>query len=347
MHIVPFEQYAKGVFKIAFLGDIMCENRALGSVVNGNPFKYLQRWLGLHDYVVGNLETTFSGETSDYPIFSTNDLFADYLQGHVNALFTANNHCYDYEEEGLIRTIDVLDDFSIKHIGTSKRGQIRRILDVDLANHSLSLINFTQFINGKQEQPSIYQGSALPEEEAGTISFYTQTAAKETINTAKKRSELVVIGLHQDVEEKVRAAGEEQRRVLKTLHEDGADVVIGMHPHYFQGAELQDNGRIIVYSLGNFFSTMSTPDYPINCGCVLIMNCDGFSNIAYSFLPVATVKESNGENYYVIPLAPLETGAYRFVDVEERALLIKELTAIRETLAEHSLTEEQIPVYFL
>ena len=346
MHVLPFEKYTKGCFKIAFLGDLMCENRVLSSVANTNPFKYIQQWLAGHDYTIGNLETTLNGFTRDFPRFSSSDLFADYLKGNLNAVFTANNHCYDYGLVGLKNTIDVLDDFGIEHIGTSKPGQIRRILDTDLENHEISFINYTQFINGKEEQPTIYQGSDLPEEAAKLINFYDKAAVKETIDLAKKKSQFVVLGIHQDTAEKVRTAGNEQRQLLEELYHEGVDVVLGSHPHYFQGGELKDDGRIIVYSLGNFFSSMYSEDYPINSGCVMVMRCDSYENVSYSFLPIATIKVEKTGDYFVIPLGPLESSNYSFIVGKQRNDLLEELTSIRKTLRLCGLCEEELPVQF-
>jgi hypothetical protein len=89
---------------------------------------------------------------------------------------------------------------------------------------------------------------------------------------------------------------------------------------------------------------MNTPDYPINTGCVMIMNGDGFDNFTYSFLPVGTVKNEQSGYYHVIPLAPLEGGGFDFIDEETRNKFLEELERIRETLNECNLSEEYVPV---
>lgn len=348
MHILPFNKYAKGTYKMAFLGDLMCQNSALDSVVNSNPFKYLQPWLASHDYVVGNLETTFSGKNSDYPIFSSNDLFAEYLQKNLDAVFTANNHCYDMDVAGITRTIETLDDFGIQHIGTSKSGQIRQILDVKLQNHEISFINYTQFLNGKKKNSSIYEKPSLPEEASRQISLYTEASAQDTINTAKKKSELVIFGIHQATNQYRLKPSNEQEQLLTSISEMGADVVIGGHPHVFQGAKVSDDGKIIVYSLGNFFGTMKKiTEYPVNSGCAMVLNCDGFGNLSYSFLPLVTIQDEKTLQWNVLPLAPLEIGAYSFLSAKQRNELLRELKKIRKTLSDCNLSEEVIPVHFL
>lgn len=355
MHVLPFNKFSKGSFKILFLGDLMGENLVLSTLVNSEPFVYLERWIASHDYVVGNLETTFSGNTSDYPYFSTSDIYADVLSKFVNLLFTANNHSLDFEKEGALRTIEVLKDFSLDHIGTSKPGSIKKIFDVTLSNHKLTFQNYTQFINEKAKQ-KIQQGPDTFETCAELVSIYNKTQVEENVKRAKERSEFVFVGIHQSsreslgggyCEELEREPTTEQKRFLENICEMGADIVIGGHPHYFQGGKLTDEGGIIVYSLGNFYGTMSSEKYPLNCGCAMIMNCDGYSNTSYSFLPVATVKEQETGNFYTIPLAPLEAGAYPFIDKDQRITLLEELEKIRKTLRKCNLTEEEILVQLL
>jgi poly-gamma-glutamate synthesis protein (capsule biosynthesis protein) len=350
MHVLPFDKFAKGNFKIAFLGDIMCENAALLSVINDDPFQFIKQWLYSTDYVVGNLETTFSGETSSYPKFSTNDLLADELGSFVNLVFTANNHCFDFGIKGVERTIEILDEFGINHIGTNALPKIRRTFDTDLKGHKLSFLNYTQFINETKKDP-IYKGINTPETPPNLINFYTQAQAKETIDLAKERSEIVFVGIHQssreiNARELERTSTGEQREFLASVNKLGADVVIGGHPHYFQGGELLEDGKIIVYSLGNFFSTMNSPKYTTNCGCIMLMSCDSYTNIRYTFLPIATVKNEKNSHYYVIPIAPLEGGNYSWVTNEQRDTLLEELGRIRKTLRSCSLIEEELPVHF-
>lgn len=348
MHVIPFQKFSKGTAKMAFLGDLMGESLALNSIINGDPFYYLKDFFSRANYVVGNLETTFSGKTTDYPRFSTNDLYAEYLAGHVNLLFTANNHTNDYGSDGIVRTIEVLEDFGLDHIGTSKPGQLRRIQDVNIEGHEVSFINYTQFLNGtEKDTKNIYKAADAPRETAELVSFYNETAAQETIDLAKKRSEFVVVAIHCadricDAKELSRKSTGDQRRFLRSLIDMGADLVIGGHPHYFQGGEILDSGRAVIYSLGNFYSTMhNPPQYTTNCGCVLIVTMDSFENITYSFLPVATVLNQRDGLLYVIPMSPLEGGAYSWVEENLRVELLKELSRIRETLQKCNLSEER------
>jgi len=345
MHVLPFKDFSKGAFKIAFIGDLMCEERVLQSVADGVAFRYIERWLSLSDCVIGNFETTLSGDTSDYPLFSANDIFADFLKPRIDLLLTANNHSFDFGKEGVIRTGKKLKELGINNIGTYSEKQKTRIFDMSINRHEFSIVNYTQFLNEKESD--IQQGFNPIKDAAELVSIYNEAAYKEIIKYAKERSELIITGIHQQTEEKTRRSNKEQRKFLRGLANEGSDVVIGSHPHYFQGGELLDGGRMIVYSLGNFFATMYSPDYPINTGCVMIMSGDGFNNIEYSFLPIGTVKDESTGYYFVIPLAPLEGGAYDFVTEEQRVKFLEELGEIRNTLKSCDLVEENLPVQLI
>lgn len=351
MHVLSFDKFTKGSFRIAFLGDIMCREDALSTVANDDPFKFIRKILSMTDYVTGNLETTLSGETTNYPKFSSNDLLADQLSGLVNLVFTANNHTYDFGERGVKRTIKVLDEFGIKHIGTNDLPKIRRVLDEELSKHKLSFLNYTTFLNETEIDP-IYKRVNTPTPPANLINLYNEAKVKETINLAKERSEIVIVGVHQsprksNARELSRESTREQRQFLAALSKEGADVVIGGHPHHFQGGEILEDGKVIIYSLGNFYTTMNQSAYRNNVGCIMFMNCDSFSNIFYSFLPICTMKNEKTNHYYVIPLSPLESGYYDWVSEKQRNVFLIELEEIRKILRTYALIEEEVPIQFL
>jgi poly-gamma-glutamate synthesis protein (capsule biosynthesis protein) len=329
----------------------MGETHVIQSLANDDPFKYIKKWLYTTDFVVGNLETTFSGKTSNYPKFSTNDLLADELSTFVDLVFTANNHSFDHETEGVKRTIQVLDEFGINHIGTNDIPKIRRSFDIEIKGHKLTFLNYTQFLNETKQDP-VFKGVNYPETPTDLIHIYDETKVKEAVNLAKERSEIVIIGVHSsprksNTRELERYTTKRQREFLASVSDLGPDVVLGGHPHYFQGADVLEEGKVIVYSLGNFFSSMwNPPHYMTNVGCVMIMNCDSYSNINYTFLPIATVKNKKSGHYYVIPITPVEGGAYNWLDEEQRDELLSELERIRKNLRECSLIEEDFPVHF-
>ena len=87
-------------------------------------FKNISHYIQNSDISIGNLETSFAGKDrgySNYPTFNSPDALAYNLKDMgLDIISTAGNHCLDMGFSGLSRTIDVLDDAGIKHLGTYK-----------------------------------------------------------------------------------------------------------------------------------------------------------------------------------------------------------------------------------
>ena len=107
-------------------------------------FQYAKAWTESADYTVGNLETTLNGPPySGYPQFCAPDALAYNLKSiGFDLVTTANNHCMDKGYNGLSRTLDVLDQAELKHVGTYRtqaefdenHGVV--VADVILGSHS-------------------------------------------------------------------------------------------------------------------------------------------------------------------------------------------------------------------
>ena len=107
--------------KLAMVGDIMVHDYqyneaydpATGTYDFMHNFQDVKKYFAGNDLVIGNLELTFGGPNrpySSFPCFNTPDSFLDAVQdAGFNLLITANNHCMDTGQAGLIRTLDKLD----------------------------------------------------------------------------------------------------------------------------------------------------------------------------------------------------------------------------------------------
>ena len=134
--------------RFLFIGDIMAHQQQLdaahrkGESYDFSPQFRRIRPLLENDFVVGNLETTFAGNSrngkklkySGYPTFNTPDIFAYELKClDIDLLTLANNHIFDKGSEGARRTTEVLDSADLKWIGLG--------LDDVLSNDAVILEN--------------------------------------------------------------------------------------------------------------------------------------------------------------------------------------------------------------
>ena len=88
-------------------------------------FTYSEDIIGSCDYFVANLETTLGGTNgrnySGFPRFNSPDSIIDALKGAgVDCLLTANNHSYDTNGPGVLRTIEKIEEADLDYTGSRK-----------------------------------------------------------------------------------------------------------------------------------------------------------------------------------------------------------------------------------
>ncbi|WP_292266476.1 CapA family protein [Butyricimonas sp.] len=145
------------MIKISFVGDIMCEKPLQNYYLkyDKDAFnKLFGKTKGLFlesDYVVGNLETVFAGEQAGYTdhiyCFNTPDAFAESLaKSGIGMVTTATNHSLDRGVNGLLRTLDILDDNEIEHTGTF-RGLTNNVYIKEIKGMKIGFVSYTYGTN--------------------------------------------------------------------------------------------------------------------------------------------------------------------------------------------------------
>ena len=139
--------------RISFTGDIMCELPTLRMVRSNNEYDFKgilsdSKIFEKTDYIVGNLETVLAGKktkfSKDIYSYNTPDTFADeILRAGFNLVSTANNHCLDRGKDGLIRTMEILEDKGIEYVGTNLNFDDKRYKIVDFGNLKIGFLSYT------------------------------------------------------------------------------------------------------------------------------------------------------------------------------------------------------------
>ena len=181
------------------------------------------------DLTIANLETTLTtAETKRegrYYNFKAPQEYAKILtDGNIDAVNTANNHMYDYLDQGYADTLAALDAEHIVHFGFDETA----VMDVK---------------GVKVGMLGVYE----IDREFAEI----ETEVKDHI--AKVRSEgaqLVIVIVHWG-EELDTMPDQDQTRIARMAIDNGADLVCGHHAHVIQGIELY-KGKYICYGLANF-----------------------------------------------------------------------------------------------
>ena len=292
--------------RLSFTGDIMLHglqaeaafDKKTGAYDFNPPFQAIRKYFTGSDLVIGNLETTFANFYSDYPLFSAPDAFAAALgDAGFGLLCTVNNHCFDYGYDGLVRTLDVLNQTGIGHAGTNRTREERDCPDITTIN-GIEFI-FLAYTYGTN--------AYVPDDYAYSVNLLDENLINRQITDAITREpDFIVVLAHMGDEYALEPSAQTVYWAEFMLN-CGADIVVACHPHAVQRVEIKENGGVIAYSTGNFISTQRTP--PCDYGMILNMeftktNAGRASLSEISFIPT-WVKLYDGQGLYDIRVLPV------------------------------------------
>ena len=239
-----------------------------------NFFADVQHYISDADYALCCLESSLTGgKLKTYPLFNSPDGLAYSLKDvGFDLINMASNHAMDGHLSGLIRTLDVFDSIGLDHVGTyrsqAERDEDSGILVREINGISFAFLNYTYSTNGIPIRDYPYAVNVFNTEYMtfNVVPDYdllaADMAAARALNT-----DIIAVSIHWGIEYMTTPDGI-QESVADFLFEQGADLVIGGHPHVPQPMELReiDNGDgttrtgYLCYCLGNLLSTMKS-DY--------------------------------------------------------------------------------------
>lgn len=206
-----------------------------------------------------------------------------YEEMGIDLVSTANNHIYDYGEEGLLDSIKYLNEYDIPNVGAGEnKDAAEKAFYFIVGGYKIS------FLSATRAEKNVVTPNA-EEDKPGTFWAYNPDRLVERIKEEKNISDLVVILIHWGREDS-HALEDIQKDTGKLYIDAGADLVVGAHAHVLQGFEIYNN-KLIAYNLGDFIFNRETKDTGI-----LSVNIDSDGNIDYYFIPCKQ------ENYYTYML---------------------------------------------
>ena len=254
---------SKKSFTLTAIGDIMCHNTQYWDAYNKSTDEYdfsyvfddIKDYTLSPDITVANLETSFAGKErgySNYPTFNSPDSLATSLKNiGIDVISTAGNHCLDMGFNGLSRTIDILDNADISHLGTYKSQEDQdKILYKYVKGVKIAFINYTYGTNG----------IPVPSDKPYCLNLIDKDLISKQIKQAKEQNvDMIVACMHWGTEYKT-SANDEQKELADFLFKSGVDIILGNHPHVLEPMEKKtitlDDGStkdvFVVYALGNF-----------------------------------------------------------------------------------------------
>jgi poly-gamma-glutamate synthesis protein (capsule biosynthesis protein) len=261
--------------KLLFTGDVFIRNEP-GNMLSGK----LQELFSGHDIKSCNFEAPVeSGGLKQIPKAGSYLLQPEHaLKALKNAGFNffslANNHIYDYGDEGLKNTINNLEDAPFAGAGMdfNTAYQLKKITLQDTA------IGFLSFCESE------FGALTSNDPARGGYAWVNHHSVNERISTAKNECDVLILQVHAGVEE-IEIPLPEWRQRYHELINLGADIVIGHHPHVPQGWE-KYNDKFIFYSLGNFYFDMESGHKYWNDSFIVSVEVTGKKISSVNPLPV-------------------------------------------------------------
>lgn len=330
--------YETGRASILATGDLMMHMPTVKSGYRGGEYNfeyiysYISDYVKAADYAVVNLETTLSGtekkQYTGYPKFNSPDEVAGgAASSGFDLMLTANNHCYDYGTQGLLRTQEVVRAAGLDTLGTYMAATEQQYLVKDLGGVRVGMLNYTfGKIGDDASRPTI---NGLPTDSAAADlinafdynkldQFYSEVSSQMDAMKAAG-ADAIVLFIHwgDEYETDVNST---QREMAQKLCDLGIDVIVGSHPHVLQTMDLltsttdETHQTVVAYSLGNFLSNQRANNISLTTGESEDSALFTFTIVKYSdgtvvlesidIQPTWVLIRGSGDNrtYHILPL---------------------------------------------
>lgn len=264
------------------------------------------------DYAVVNLETTLSGgpNYSGYPAFNAPDSLAyDLKDAGFDLCLTANNHSMDRGAKGLRRTLDVLDEVGLAHVGTSRTQEEfdNNCYVADVGGITVAFLGYTYGTNAipvPDSSPYIINLFNLDYMTTlGTPNYDKMAADLEQAKATD--ADMIAVMIHWGWEYQTKQSAY-QDEMADFLISHGADMVLGGHSHVPQPMEMRtvtdaegtDHDGFVCFSLGNFISSQNDPLTDTTGVLTLELTRDNVTDEAsvtgYSYVPMFMLDREEG-----------------------------------------------------
>lgn len=244
--------------RLTAVGDVMM-SRTVADVINSHndpcyPFKAVKSQWTASDLLVGNFENPAIDGSRVVPYQMILRADTKSISGLTCADFTgmslANNHMGDQGTAGVESTLSLFSQAGIAAFGAGENyEQAHKVTIIEKKNIKIGFLAYadTDFTPTSSGATASKPGIALMD----------KTALKQDIDAAKEQVDFLVVMMHSGVEYQV-LPDSAQKDFARAAIDDGADLVLGGHPHVLEPYELY-SGKFIFYSLGNFVFDQNQP----------------------------------------------------------------------------------------
>ena len=309
---------------IVSLGNLIIHQSQINGAKNENgydfspSFQYIKEMVSEADISLGILEGALAGgEPTGYPIFNSPDEVIDSLRDTgIDVVNYANNHIYDYDDEGLQRTIEITKEKGLDVLGVKSTEEEKNYLVKEVDGVKIGFASYvfeTKTINGYK---TINSENLINTFNYNDLESFYNRIASEISAMKAEGVEFIIASMHWGEEYNTYIEAT-QNEIAKKLNELGVDIILGGHPHVIQPYEIICNesghSTFVIYSQGNSLSNQSEQEIGVaesEDGIMIkftLEKKDGNVSLKeYKIIPTWVYKEEKGDGTYYHKIIPVE-----------------------------------------
>lgn len=269
--IIPEVEEELDTIQIVMVGDMLMHEPILKSgLQEDGTYNFDHLFVNVKDMIqeadlaIANQETIMGGPSfgyTGYPSFNTPYALADAeAKAGFDVLLFATNHAMD---KGLRAVYNCMDYISVNrpeltYVGINKtqQDQNENIYVYEKNGMKVAVLNYTYGTNG----------IPLPDGAPFLVNLLKEQKVRSDIQKAEEIADFTIVCPHWGTEYNL-GISSSQEKWSNIFLEEGADLVIGAHPHVIEPVEwlTDENGHkmLVYYSLGNFVNGTSSTGHGV------------------------------------------------------------------------------------
>jgi len=342
MHTIMTEEQKsalKDALSISFTGDLIllqdqvqkAYSDSTGEYDFSPMFEYARRYLAAADISIGVFEGPAAGEEAGYSTSNYDDGIPLYLnfpdsfakavkESGIDLVSTANNHLLDKGEEGAMRTLDILDQVGLLHVGSYRdEAEKQSFMILEKKGVRIAFLVYTLGSNGYTEEYFLRENTSITSILANPDSKFFNEAREKVISDFRmvKNSEnppdLIVVIPHMGTQF-IHNTDKYQNTWNDIFIRAGADIVLGDHSHAVQPVEFRtasdDAGNakqtVIINCPGNFANSFIEKDGDATSIAEVYIDPETKEILCAGVIPMYTRSTADG-NYQALPIYSILT----------------------------------------
>jgi len=303
--------------KLLFCGDLLLleEQVQAGKTSEGYDFSgifsYTESYIQDADLAVGVFEGPMAGSDAGYSTGNFDDgrplafNFPDSFAAAVSSagfdvVTTANNHLLDQGLDGARRTLGILDEVGLSHVGSyaSTEGKMKEsILIKEAGGIRFAFVAYTFGINGYTEEdlvngPASEITTILPPPDSENFDE-AERQVRADLERAKAMNPDVIVVLPHMGTQFTHQTDLMQETWNDIFLDAGADAILGDHSHTVQPVEYSD-GKAIINCPGNFNNSYNGNDGDFSAMTEIYINPEDASIMGVGIIPTYIRTTANG-----------------------------------------------------